>query len=147
MKIRYVRTNLYVARLNFVAIMLKGVEGQQGTRKEQQEYPLFLTRIQQDQAAGMVHQHLDAGPEFKPGRRGIWLGRWTFMVPAGERINKLVRNAEKAKVPVMCVVGAKEAEGNTLAVRTYADGELGAVPLADVISRVQAASRDRSGVF
>ncbi len=50
-------------------------------------------------------------------------------------------------MPVMCVVGAEEAQGNTLGVRTYADGELGALPLTDVISRVQTASRDRSGVF
>jgi threonyl-tRNA synthetase len=57
------------------------------------------------------------------------------------------RGRGEANVPVMCVVGAEEAQGNTLGVRTYADGELGALPLTDVISRVQTASRDRSGVF
>jgi threonyl-tRNA synthetase len=34
----------------------------------------------------------------------------TFANHAGERINKMVRNAEKAKTPVMCVVGEKERE-------------------------------------
>ena len=35
---------------------------------------------------------------------------------AGERIGKMVRNAEKAKTPVMCVVGDKErSSGNILA--------------------------------
>lgn len=29
---------------------------------------------------------------------------------AGARISKLVRNAEKAKTPVMCVIGKKEAD-------------------------------------
>lgn len=66
---------------------------------------------------------------------------------AGERINKLIRNAETAKVPVMCVIGAKEAEAGTLAVRTYKDGEVGSLPLSQVVSRVQAASQSRSAVF
>lgn len=38
-------------------------------------------------------------------------------------MGKMIRNAEKAKTPVMAVVGAKEVEGRTLSVRTYADGE------------------------
>lgn len=66
---------------------------------------------------------------------------------AGERISKLIRNAETSKVPIMCVIGAKEAEGGTLAVRTYADGEVGSLPLSEVVSRVQAASQARSAVF
>ena len=36
-----------------------------------------------------------------------------------------MRNAEKAKIPVMCVVGEQEAKDGTLAVRTYADGDQG----------------------
>ena len=55
---------------------------------------------------------------------------------------KLIRSAEKAKVPVMCVVGAKEAEAGTLAVRTYAHGDAGEQPVADVVSRIQAAAAD-----
>ena len=31
-------------------------------------------------------------------------------VTAGARIAKLIRNAEKAKTPIMCVIGKKEAE-------------------------------------
>eukprot|EP00884_Botryococcus_braunii_P000602 jgi/Botrbrau1/10542/Bobra.7_1s0020.1 len=68
-------------------------------------------------------------------------------IASGERINKLIRNAEKAKIPVMCVVGAKEAEGGTLAVRTYADGETGSLQVSEVISRVQDANRARSARF
>lgn len=55
---------------------------------------------------------------------------------------KLIRNAEKAKVPVMCVVGAKEAEAGTLAVRTYAAGDAGERPVADVIQRIREAAAD-----
>jgi threonyl-tRNA synthetase len=47
-------------------------------------------------------------------------------ITTNERLAKLVRNAEKAKVPVMCVVGEQEAADGTLTVRTYADGDQGA---------------------
>lgn len=60
-------------------------------------------------------------------------------VCAGERIGKLIRNAEKAKTAVMCVVGAREAEAGTLSVRTYKDGDLGAMDVADVIAKIQRA--------
>ncbi|KAK9839849.1 hypothetical protein WJX81_005869 [Elliptochloris bilobata] len=63
-------------------------------------------------------------------------------VVSGERMAKLIRNAEKAKVPVMCVVGAKEAEARTLAVRTYAHGDAGQRPVADVIQRICEAAAD-----
>ena len=43
----------------------------------------------------------------------------TKQVESGERIAKLIRNAEKAKTPVMLVVGAKEAEEQTVAARLY----------------------------
>lgn len=63
---------------------------------------------------------------------------------SGERLGKMIRNAEKEKVPVMAVVGAKERETNALSIRTRAAGELGALPVAEVGDRLQAAIRDRS---
>jgi threonyl-tRNA synthetase len=59
---------------------------------------------------------------------------------SGDRLGKLIRNAEKDKVPVMAVVGAKEVETNTLSVRTRAAGELGALKLAEVIDRLNQAN-------
>ncbi|MGB3311290.1 MAG: threonine--tRNA ligase [Nodosilinea sp.] len=58
---------------------------------------------------------------------------------SGDRLGKMVRNAEKAKVPIMAVVGAKELEANALNIRTRAQGELGALPVADVVERVAGA--------
>ncbi|KAG2486564.1 hypothetical protein HYH03_014734 [Edaphochlamys debaryana] len=55
-------------------------------------------------------------------------------------IAKLIRNAEKAKTPVICVVGAKEAEAGTLSVRLYGGQELGSLPSQDVIGRIAAAT-------
>ena len=58
---------------------------------------------------------------------------------SGDRLGKMVRNAEKAKIPIMAVVGAKELETNALNIRTRAQGELGALPVAEVLERVAGA--------
>ena len=62
---------------------------------------------------------------------------------SGERLGKLIRNAEKDKIPVMAVVGAKEVEANALSIRTRVVGELGALPVAEVIQRLQTANQSR----
>jgi threonyl-tRNA synthetase len=58
---------------------------------------------------------------------------------SGDRLPKQVRNAEKDKIPVMAVVGAKEVESNSLSIRTRASGELGAIPVATVLERLTSA--------
>jgi len=55
---------------------------------------------------------------------------------SGDRLGKMIRNAEKAKIPVMAVIGAKEIEANSLSVRTRASGELGTLPVAEVVQRL-----------
>ncbi|NMF86128.1 threonine--tRNA ligase [Nodosilinea sp. P-1105] len=62
---------------------------------------------------------------------------------SGDRLGKMVRNGEKAKVPIMAVVGAKELEANALSIRTRAQGELGVLPVADVVQRVTGAIANR----
>ncbi|KAB8314939.1 threonine--tRNA ligase [Tolypothrix campylonemoides VB511288] len=58
---------------------------------------------------------------------------------SGDRLAKLIRNAEKEKIPVMAVVGAKEVETNTLSIRTRASGELGAVPVPEILDKMKQA--------
>ena len=53
-----------------------------------------------------------------------------------ERLGKMIRNAEKQKIPVMAVVGDKELESDSLSIRTRASGELGAIPVAEVIEKL-----------
>ncbi|MEO1401817.1 MAG: threonine--tRNA ligase [Cyanobacteria bacterium J06635_1] len=57
----------------------------------------------------------------------------------GDRLGKMIRNAEKGKIPVMAVIGAKEVEANTLSIRTRADGDLGTLAVPEVIERLQGA--------
>ena len=58
---------------------------------------------------------------------------------SGDRLGKMIRNAEKEKIPVMAVIGAKEVEANALSIRTRASGELGSLPVSDVLERVKGA--------
>lgn len=56
---------------------------------------------------------------------------------SGDRLGKLIRNAEKDKIPVMGVVGAKEVETNSLSIRTRASGELGLINVDEVIGKIK----------
>jgi threonyl-tRNA synthetase len=56
---------------------------------------------------------------------------------SGERLGKKIRNAEKAKIPVMSVIGDKEVEANGLNIRTRVSGELGAMPVAEVLEKLK----------
>nr|WP_250125326.1 threonine--tRNA ligase [Chroococcidiopsis sp. CCMEE 29] len=58
---------------------------------------------------------------------------------SNERLGKLIRNAEKEKIPVMAVIGAKEVESNSLSIRTRAAGELGTIPVPEVLEKMQRA--------
>ncbi len=58
---------------------------------------------------------------------------------SGDRLGKLIRNAEKQKIPVMAVIGAKEVESNSLSIRTRASGELGAIPVDEVVDKMKSA--------
>jgi len=58
---------------------------------------------------------------------------------SGERLGKMIRNAETAKIPVMAVVGAKEMESNSLSIRTRATGDLGVISVEEVVAKLETA--------
>jgi len=62
---------------------------------------------------------------------------------SGERLGRLIRNGETAKIPVMAIVGAKETETQTLSVRTRQKGDLGALSVREVQERLQQAVNQR----
>ncbi|PHU12061.1 Threonine--tRNA ligase [Capsicum chinense] len=65
-------------------------------------------------------------------------------VISGERLPKLIRNAETQKIPLMAVVGPKEAETQTVTVRSRFAGELGNMSIDEFISRTKTASENRT---
>ena len=76
----------------------------------------------------------------------LQLGVRVIVDRSGERLGKMVRNAEKAKIPVMAVIGAKEVENNSLSIRTRQEGDLGVIAVSDVITRLKMAL-DSHGYF
>ncbi len=100
------------------------------------DFPLWLAPIQV--------RLLPVSNEFLPFAKEVatkmkMLGMRAEADESSERLGKLIRNAEKDKIPVMGVVGAKEVEANSLNIRTRASGELGAISVDDAIGRLQAA--------
>ncbi|KAH7689276.1 Threonine--tRNA ligase protein [Dioscorea alata] len=62
----------------------------------------------------------------------------------GERLPKLIRNAEKQKVPLMAVVGPKEVENKTVTLRSRFGGELGTMAVEEFIRKIQFAVETRT---
>ncbi|PON77125.1 Threonine-tRNA ligase, class IIa [Trema orientale] len=62
----------------------------------------------------------------------------------GERLPKLIRNAETQKIPLMAVVGAKELETHTVTVRSRFGGDPGTMTVDDFISRTKSAIESRT---
>ena len=60
-----------------------------------------------------------------------------------EKIGYKIREAQLQKIPYMLVVGDKEAESGSVAVRSRADGDLGGMSLADFTEKVVSEIRDR----
>ena len=64
---------------------------------------------------------------------------------SNEKIGYKIRLAQQEdRVPYMLVIGAREAEGGTVAVRTRGGEDLGAMPLADFIAKISEEIRTRA---
>ena len=63
---------------------------------------------------------------------------------SGERLGKLIRTGEQMKIPVLAVIGAKEAEQNAVSLRSRRDGDLGVTAVADLLSAAQMANSERA---
>jgi threonyl-tRNA synthetase len=60
-----------------------------------------------------------------------------------EKIGYKIREAQVEKIPYMLVVGEKEQTAGTVAVRDRVDGDLGAVPVAELIKRLNDEVREK----
>jgi len=55
---------------------------------------------------------------------------------SGDRMAKQIRKAELEKIPMMAVIGTKELESESLSIRTRKHGDLGIIPMAEVIEKM-----------
>ena len=62
---------------------------------------------------------------------------------SGERLGKLIRNGEQMKIPVLGVIGAREAEEGSVSLRSRRDGDLGHCTVSQLLQLASAASSQR----
>ena len=60
-----------------------------------------------------------------------------------EKIGYKIRSAQLEKIPYMLVIGDKEMEAGTVSLRSRKEGDLGAMPVADVVAKISAENKDR----
>jgi threonyl-tRNA synthetase len=97
-------------------------------------FPLWLTPTQaivlpvadrhNEYAAGVAEELRAAGIRCRVDERS-------------ESVGKKIRDAELARAPYMLVVGDREQEAGTLAVRTHEQGDLGALPASELVERIR----------
>lgn len=100
------------------------------------QFPLWLAPVQMK-----LLPVTDAAIDFckKVTQRGKAAGLRIETDLSGERLGKMVRNAEVERLPLMAIVGAKEVESETLSVRTRQAGDIGAIPVDVVLQRMSRA--------
>ncbi|MDM7954530.1 MAG: threonine--tRNA ligase [Cyanobium sp. CZS 25K] len=62
---------------------------------------------------------------------------------SGDRLGKLIRNGEQMKIPVLGVIGAREAETRTVSLRSRRQGDLGSVGAEALVAAAAAANGGR----
>ena len=106
------------------------------------EFPLWLAPVQAivlpiadrhaEAAAGVLAALSDAGLRAELDERT-------------ESVGRKIRDAELRKIPYMLVVGDREAEAGTVAVREHRQGDTGSVPVAELVARLAYRSTHRRG--
>ena len=62
---------------------------------------------------------------------------------SGDRLGKLIRTGEQMKIPVLAVIGAKEADQGAASLRSRRDGDLGVIAKERLITAAQSANQER----
>ena len=104
------------------------------------EFPLWLAPLQA-LVLPVSDRHLDYAREVAAqlGAAGLR----SRVDDRGESIGRKIRDAELAKVPYMLVVGDREAEAGTAALRRHKEGDLGTLALDEIAARLTAEAAER----
>jgi threonyl-tRNA synthetase len=76
-------------------------------------------------------------------RRLVQAGVRAGLDRSGERLGKLIRNGEMMKIPLLAVIGQREAELAQVSLRSRRDGDLGTIAEASLLSAAAAANAGR----
>lgn len=95
--------------------------------------PLWIA-AEQARILPISDKHVDKAFELRNRLRDM--GLRVEVDDRNEKVGKKIRQAQMDKIQYMLVLGDKEQEDGTLSVRSRHDGELGAMPVADVAARL-----------
>ena len=98
------------------------------------DFPLWLAPVQA-RLLPVTEVQLDFAKDVAAKMK--MLGIRAEVDTSGDRLGKLIRNAEKQKIPVMAVVGQKEIESNSISIRTRASGDLGTMSVSEVLDNMK----------
>jgi threonyl-tRNA synthetase len=104
------------------------------------EFPVWLTPVQAI-ALPIADRHNDAAGDVVARLRAA--GLRAELDDRTESVGRKIREAELRKIPYMLVIGDREAEEGTVAVRRHGAGDEGSVPVAEFGDRLRAESEER----
>jgi threonyl-tRNA synthetase len=102
-------------------------------------FPVWLAPVQAVVIPISADHHGEYARDVAAGLRAA--GLRVEVDDRNERMQAKIREAQLQKVPYMLVVGNKEQEANAVAVRQRAGDDLGAMPVAEFLARVQGESK------
>jgi threonyl-tRNA synthetase len=104
------------------------------------EFPVWLAPVQAI-ALPIADRHNDAAGAAADALRAA--GLRAELDDRTESVGRKIRDAELRKIPYMLVVGDREAEEGTVAVRRHGVGDEGSVPVAEFVGRLAEATAER----
>jgi threonyl-tRNA synthetase len=99
------------------------------------EFPLWLAPVQAA-VLPLADRHIDYAREAQAALAAA--GLRAEVDDRTESVGRKIREAELQKVPYMLVVGDREAEQRSVALRRHREGDQGTVPLAEAVERLSA---------
>ena len=108
-----------------VALLIEEYEG---------AFPLWLSPVQA-MVIPIADRHIEYAEEVAKQLKAAKLR--VEVDTRGERMNAKIRDAQLRKIPYMLVVGDREAEAKAAALRVRGGGDLGAVPVVEIVERLR----------
>ena len=105
------------------------------------EFPVWLTPVQAI-VLPIADRHLDAARSVLGALTDA--GLRAELDERTESVGRKIRDAELRKLPYMLVIGDREAEGASVAVREHGRGDAGSVPVAEFVARLSEQASARS---
>jgi threonyl-tRNA synthetase len=116
----------------FIGILLEHLSG---------ELPPWLCPVQAI-VLPIADRHNGHGTEVRDRLRRA--GLRAELDDRGESVARKIRDAELSKIPYMLVIGDREQETDSVAVREHREGDLGSMPLEDFIERLRVQVKTRA---